>query len=189
MRHVAFLAVGLALLLVQANLFRLHDGIRPATAITALVLALVFDVVRAARQMRASPGHARAVTTFRADLTLPAAILAGYTLLVSGTHAHLGRPIPALVLPLILFMGVHEYSLARGAAVVFVLGYATDVIGILATRMPSPRARASVSVRPTRPSWGSMKIVYGTIRPAMVALPSSLVLSSRLPSSLSPFMG
>src|ERR1700722_7765305 len=130
MRHVAFLAVGLLLLLVQANLFRLLDGIRPSTAITALVLALVFDVVRAARQMRASPGHARAVTTFRADLTLPAAILAGYTLLVSGTHAHLGRPIPALVLPLILFMGVHEYSLARGAAVVFVLGYATDVLGM-----------------------------------------------------------
>jgi rod shape-determining protein MreD len=45
-------------------------------------------------------------------------------------HAHLGRPIPTLVLPLILFMGVHEYSLARGAAVAFVLGYATDVIGI-----------------------------------------------------------
>jgi rod shape-determining protein MreD len=27
-------------------------------------------------------------------------------------------------------MGVHEYSLARGAAVAFVLGYATDVLGI-----------------------------------------------------------
>jgi rod shape-determining protein MreD len=44
----------------------------------------------------------------------------------------LGHPefIPSLVLPLILFMGVHEYSLARGAAVSFVLGYATDLIGI-----------------------------------------------------------
>jgi len=43
-----------------------------------------------------------------------------------------GRPdlIPSLVLPLILFMGVHEYSLTRGAAVAFVLGYATDVVGI-----------------------------------------------------------
>jgi rod shape-determining protein MreD len=37
---------------------------------------------------------------------------------------------PSLVLPLIVFMGVHEYSLARGAAVAFMLGYATDVIGI-----------------------------------------------------------
>ena len=37
---------------------------------------------------------------------------------------------PSLVLPLILFMGVHEYSLARGAAVAFMLGYATDVVGI-----------------------------------------------------------
>jgi rod shape-determining protein MreD len=50
--------------------------------------------------------------------------------LVGATHARVGRPIPALVLPLILFMGVHEYSLARGAAVAFVLGYATDVVGI-----------------------------------------------------------
>lgn len=38
--------------------------------------------------------------------------------------------VPSLVLPLILFMGVHEYSLARGAGVSFVLGYATDIIGI-----------------------------------------------------------
>jgi len=37
--------------------------------------------------------------------------------------------VPSLVLPLILFMGVHEYSLVRGAAVAFVLGYLTDVIG------------------------------------------------------------
>jgi rod shape-determining protein MreD len=43
---------------------------------------------------------------------------------------HIGGFIPSLVLPLILFMGVHEYSLARGAAVSFVLGYATDLIGI-----------------------------------------------------------
>ncbi len=38
--------------------------------------------------------------------------------------------VPSLVLPLILFMGVHEYSVARGASVSFVLGYATDLIGI-----------------------------------------------------------
>ena len=80
--------------------------------------------------MRATPGHARPVTTFRADLVLPATVLLGYSLLVSVAHARVGRPIPALVLPLILFMGVHEYSLARGAAVAFVLGYATDVLGI-----------------------------------------------------------
>ena len=44
----------------------------------------------------------------------------------------IGRPelIPSLVLPLILFMGVHEYSVLRGATVSFVLGYATDLIGI-----------------------------------------------------------
>jgi rod shape-determining protein MreD len=38
--------------------------------------------------------------------------------------------IPSLVLPLILFMGVHEYSLVRGAGVAFALGYLTDLVGI-----------------------------------------------------------
>ncbi len=37
---------------------------------------------------------------------------------------------PSLVLPLILFMGVHEYSLVRGAGVAFALGYLTDLVGI-----------------------------------------------------------
>lgn len=70
MRNFAFLFAGLALLLAQANLFR--------------VIA----------------------------------------------WAHVPGLVPSLVLPLIVFMGVHEYSLARGAAVAFVLGYATDIIGI-----------------------------------------------------------
>jgi rod shape-determining protein MreD len=43
---------------------------------------------------------------------------------------HIPGLVPSLVLPLILFMGVHEYSVARGASVSFVLGYATDLIGI-----------------------------------------------------------
>jgi rod shape-determining protein MreD len=43
---------------------------------------------------------------------------------------HVPGLVPSLVLPLILFMGVHEYSVARGASVSFVLGYATDLIGI-----------------------------------------------------------
>lgn len=38
--------------------------------------------------------------------------------------------VPSLVLPLILFMGVHEYSLIRGAGVAFALGYLTDLVGI-----------------------------------------------------------
>jgi rod shape-determining protein MreD len=37
--------------------------------------------------------------------------------------------VPSLVLPLILFMGVHEYSLVRGACVAFALGYLTDLVG------------------------------------------------------------
>jgi rod shape-determining protein MreD len=69
-RNLAFLGTGLALLLLQSNLFR--------------VLRLL----------------------------------------------HIPGLMPSLVLPIILFMGVHEYSLVRGAAVAFVFGYATDLIGI-----------------------------------------------------------
>ena len=36
--------------------------------------------------------------------------------------------VPSLVLPLILFMGVHEYSLVRGAGVACALGYLTDLV-------------------------------------------------------------
>ncbi len=43
---------------------------------------------------------------------------------------HVPGLVPSLVLPLIIFMGVHEYSLARGAGVAFLLGYATDLVGI-----------------------------------------------------------
>lgn len=38
--------------------------------------------------------------------------------------------VPSLVLPIIVFMGVHDYSLARGASVSFVLGYVTDLVAI-----------------------------------------------------------
>jgi len=69
-RNSAFLAVGMLLLLVQANLFRVLG------------------------------------------------------------HLHVPGLQPSLLLPLILFMGVHEYSIARGASVSFVLGYATDLIGV-----------------------------------------------------------
>jgi rod shape-determining protein MreD len=62
--------------------------------------------------------------------------LAGFALLFVQSNLFrlldlVGRPelIPSLVLPLILFMGVHEYSLTRGAAVAFVLGYGTDLMG------------------------------------------------------------
>jgi rod shape-determining protein MreD len=130
MRNVAFLGAGLALLVLQANVFRATDGVRPGVAIAVWLLAVTLDVARTVRQLRLVPRHASALATFRADLSLPATVMVGYSLLVSVAHAHVGRPIPALVLPLILFMGVREYSLARGAAVAFVLGYVTDVLGI-----------------------------------------------------------
>jgi rod shape-determining protein MreD len=131
-RNVAFLAFGLALLLVQANVFRLLDGVRPLGVAVVWLLAVLFDVTRTVRQMRMAPRHhhPRLLTTLRADVSLPTTVLLAYTMLQTIAHSHLGRPIPALVLPLILFMGVREYSLARGAAVAFVLGYVTDVLGI-----------------------------------------------------------
>lgn len=36
---------------------------------------------------------------------------------------------PSLVLPLIVFLGVHESSMARGALLSFTFGYATDLFG------------------------------------------------------------
>jgi rod shape-determining protein MreD len=130
MRHVSFLLAGLALLLLQSNVFRVLDDLRPGVAIVLWVLALGADGLRTLSERRTTPGHPRPIAILRADFLLPATIVTGYVLLVSVGHVHIGRPIPALVLPLILFMGVHEYSLARGAAVAFVLGYATDVLGI-----------------------------------------------------------
>ena len=40
---------------------------------------------------------------------------------------HIAGSTPSLTLPLIVFWGVHEYSLARGAALAFALGYLVDV--------------------------------------------------------------
>jgi rod shape-determining protein MreD len=44
-------------------------------------------------------------------------------------HVPLAGIIPNLVLPLIVFMGVHEYSVVRGASLAFGLGYAIDLMG------------------------------------------------------------
>src|SRR4051812_8293271 len=43
---------------------------------------------------------------------------------------HLPGATPALLLPLIVFMGVHEYSVARGAALSFLLGYLLDSFAV-----------------------------------------------------------
>lgn len=67
MRNTAFLALGVSLLVLQSNLFR-------------LLVPLGF-----------------------------------------------GGASPSLLLPLIVFMGVHEYSIARGAALSFFLGYLFDL--------------------------------------------------------------
>lgn len=71
MRNSAFLAIGVGLLILQSNLFRLL-------------------------------GHLPALGR-----------IPGIT--------------PSLLLPLIVFMGVHEYSIARGAALAFLLGYLLDL--------------------------------------------------------------
>jgi rod shape-determining protein MreD len=130
MRNVAFLGVGLALLILQENAFRALDGARPGVAAFLWVIAVAADVLRTIGPIRGFPAPTRALSSFRADWSLPATALLAYSLLSEAARAPIGRPIPALVLPLILFMGVHEYSLARGAVVAFILGYATDVLGI-----------------------------------------------------------
>ena len=66
MRNTAFLAIGVVLLIVQSNLFRLIGRL------------------------------------------------------------HIPGATPSLLLPLVVFMGVHEYSIARGAALSFLLGYLLD---------------------------------------------------------------
>ena len=73
MRNTAFLAIGIAMLVVQGNLFRLVERLG------------------------------------------------------------IGGMTPSLLLPLIVFMGVHEYSLARGAALAFTLGYLLDVFAAAPT--------------------------------------------------------
>ena len=128
MRNVAFLAAGMGLLLLQGNFFRVLDELPRWGAAVVWVVALVIDGAR--MMIRRGTGPSRAITAFRPDLLLPATVLLAYTLLGSVGHGSTARPIPALVLPLILFMGVHEYSLVRGALISFVIGYVTDVFGI-----------------------------------------------------------
>ncbi len=128
MRNVAFLALGLGLLVLQANVYRALDGVPVWLAVVVWLAAVLAEATRGLRQQRG--GRPGAIAAFRADLILPATVVLGYSLLVAFGHGKSGRPIPALVLPVILFMGVHEYSLARGAAVSFLLGATTDVVGI-----------------------------------------------------------
>jgi rod shape-determining protein MreD len=66
-RNTAFLGIGIALLVIQSNMFRLVERL------------------------------------------------------------HIPGATPSLLLPLIVFMGVHEYSMSRGAALAFTLGYLLDL--------------------------------------------------------------
>jgi rod shape-determining protein MreD len=75
MRNAAFMAIGVTLIILQANLYR--------------VLGPLGSLL--------GPSWVHGVT-------------------------------PSLVLPLIIFLGVHEYSMARGALLAFGLGYAVDVL-------------------------------------------------------------
>lgn len=46
------------------------------------------------------------------------------------TRLHVGTWIPALPLPVVLYLGVRDIPIVRGAAISFGLGYATDLIGV-----------------------------------------------------------
>jgi rod shape-determining protein MreD len=41
---------------------------------------------------------------------------------------HINGATPSLILPLIVFLGVHELSMARGALLAFALGYMLDIV-------------------------------------------------------------
>lgn len=84
MRHTSFFVLGLILLLLQENFFRL-------LGVTGSLLSLVH---------------------------LPRSVV------------EIPGLVPSFALPLILFMGVHEFALVRGAALAFLLGYFTDILGI-----------------------------------------------------------
>jgi hypothetical protein len=99
MRNVAFLGAGLALLVLQANVFRATDGVRLGIAVAVWLVAVLFDVARAVRQLRMAPRHTRAVATFRADLSLPATVMLGYSLLVNSPTPTSGGPFPRWCCP------------------------------------------------------------------------------------------
>ncbi len=88
MRNTAFVLMGLAFLVLQANLFRL------LSPMSAQLVALFGE-----------GAHGRGAAVFIASCLTT----------------------PNLLLPLIVFTGVHEYSLSRGAMLAFVLGYAFDL--------------------------------------------------------------
>ena len=63
--------------------------------------------------------------------------LAGFVLMIIQANLfrviqwiHVPGLVPSLALPLVVYMGVREYPLAKGAATAFALGYGTDLIGM-----------------------------------------------------------
>ena len=81
---------------------------------------------------------------------------------------------PSTVQPRIAFERASTITLIRPRDSSVSSARATPLIGSFATRMSSPRLRASVSVIPTCASWGSMYIVFGTRRsPTFVSTPES----------------
>lgn len=83
MKNVAILCVGLLLIIVQGNLYRILGGF--------------------------------------SRLATPNTVLDQILTVLSST--------PNLVLPLLIFLGVQEHSMVRGAALAFVLGHMLDVFG------------------------------------------------------------
>lgn len=124
MRNIAFLGAGLVLLLLRANLFRVLD--REGIAVPAVLAVGAVAALRAFVVKKTSFVRWTLLILFGFGLMFGLLGIARAT----GLTFNLPGFVPSLVLPLIVFMGVHEFSLARGAAVAFVLGYATDLIGV-----------------------------------------------------------
>ena len=82
MRNVAFLALGLALLVLQANVFRVLDGV-PAGVAIAWLLAVLLDVARMCGRCARRRGTPARSPPSAPTSSLPATVLLGYALLVA----------------------------------------------------------------------------------------------------------
>src|SRR5262249_23585560 len=90
---------------------------------------------------------------------------------------HVAGATPSLLLPLVVFMGVHEYSMARGAALAFILGYLLDVfaaapVGLftfitVATFIVSPVARLRLAA-PTLLPKIALALVFALVQGILI---------------------
>src|SRR5689334_8332559 len=90
---------------------------------------------------------------------------------------------PSLLLPLVVFMGVHEYSIARGAALAFLLGYLLDLfagapVGLftfitVATFVVSRAAGVRLAAQ-TLLTKIALAFVFGLVEGVLIVIPTAI---------------